>query len=1149
MNKTPTDRLLASRQGKGFALIVALVLMSFVVLLIVSLSSLVKVETQLSTTRSEYSRAQNNALLGLYSAMGELQKMAGPDQRVTGTAELVDGMSEPLHAHWTGVWDVSGRDPHAAFVAPSQEGWLVSGKDAAGDPITPGGTVEDPIIMLGAASVDNPDDQVQVGRVGIDAFGTGDVSGHYAYWVSDEGVKAKVNLKDPHRDAPSGDNTQKRYSLMSAQRFGIESISTEAASDTQNTFGDAIDPLSSSTSEDLTRLSTLSQMSIIDGSLDDALQHRYHDLTTYSWGLLTNTASGGLKKDLSLAFEMDISDFNSNAVFAGYESIRNLSGVQVNYLFKFDDYNAPLPAAANPMTRGPTWHLLRSYYRLYKSDDVDRLQSYKLGNPGGVQASGGGYKIEARPHFPVLPASDSLQDAYFYTGSDPEVRSQYTTGSGVDRDLARETDMPINPIVLREQYFMNLLVVEDSPADPATGTPGSYRLELRVSPVITLWNPYNVQLEFESMEVKLIDTQISAKIDADSRQIDVDNLLNKKSIVLTLTANGGGATTLDPGEMVMYAMTSTQNFANNTVTSACQPYSGTSASLPGILFPSLDNGSDLVVPGSSEVDITITADSHVQSVISLGRTIGGTSRLRELHGGWLDIEGNGRWESELPISTLLAAGATSQSFSFAVLDLYLKPMYDDNPVQFLTHYNPRATMFRRSTGIAGKAPLGEDTANPGNWGFQATMLSSSNNTALPSSGHWGDSFETGASRVVLYEIPTLPLQSLAQLQHVNNVTHYAQSPAYVIGNSYASPFIGPTALSRTISASDVNGTKYYTQIDWSYLSNEALWDEYFFSTLAPRQDLGLDDSNWSGIVNGFADGTYELSNSRIKLITGVDADDFASTVLTDPAGNTIAPDAYAQVAGSLYVDGAFNVNSTSVEAWKALLSATNGVDVSHLNTSGSSIQTSTTSAGDSPFTRLGLPADGEGADWAGYRELNEREIQDLAEAIVEQVKMRGPFVSLSDFVNRRLSNDSDDTGRMGALQAAIEDAGLNSGFSTTVNSSDLSQSNLTYTDHAMGPIASGATGYLRQSDLLQTIAPALSARSDTFVIRAYGDSVSPLTGETVTAWCEAVVQRVPEYVNSGNTVDADTASLNPTNAQYGRRFEIVAFRWLTDDQI
>ena len=65
----------------------------------------------------------------------------------------------------------------------------------------------------------------------------------------------------------------------------------------------------------------------------------------------------------------------------------------------------------------------------------------------------------------------------------------------------------------------------------------------------------------------------------------------------------------------------------------------------------------------------------------------------------------------------------------------------------------------------------------------------------------------------------------------------------------------------------------------------------------------------------------------------------------------------------------------------------------------------------------------DSAYWDGFRRLTDDQLTTLAEKIVEQVRLRGPFLSVGDFVNRRL--DVGEKGRSGALQAAIDKAGLN----------------------------------------------------------------------------------------------------------------------------
>ncbi|MFP6865619.1 MAG: hypothetical protein VCA35_06720 [Roseibacillus sp.] len=67
--------------------------------------------------------------------------------------------------------------------------------------------------------------------------------------------------------------------------------------------------------------------------------------------------------------------------------------------------------------------------------------------------------------------------------------------------------------------------------------------------------------------------------------------------------------------------------------------------------------------------------------------------------------------------------------------------------------------------------------------------------------------------------------------------------------------------------------------------------------------------------------------------------------------------------------------------------------------------------------------------WSGYRRLDHDDITRLATAIVEQVKLRGPFQSVTEFVNRRVEDS--EFGLQGALQAAITMSGINQDFRST----------------------------------------------------------------------------------------------------------------------
>ncbi len=1148
-------QILHNGTKQGFALVVALTLMAFILLLLLSMVALTRVESQTSQIYKDLSVARNNALLGMQVALGELQKMAGPDQRITTTADILPTLSEPKHRYWTAVWDASGQMPHAPYVSPGRLGWLVSGVDAQGDALQPDANIENPVTLLGSNSVVDPDDEVVVGKVGIPGASGAD-AGHYAYWVSDEGVKAKINMSDPHREAAVGNGLEARYSLMSSQRNGVERVTLSAGG--TKTFGDVLSPFGSSVSQSMEQVGYLDEFGLLNGDSDLVAlsRHRRHDLTAVGTGVLANVRDGGLRKDLSLAFEMDLADFNSDPLFAGGgETIPALSEHTVNYLFHMTEFDGSGPTISDPALRGPTWHLLRNYYRLYKTNDPDRNQSYKMGSPLGVEADGSGYRISARPSFPqtrlsfIASRPHSIAEAYYRTGDDMIVNSEST--------VPRATDMAITPVLLRVQAVMGVQAVEMTAADVSDpADEGKYRIQVQINPIITIWNPYNVALEFETLRVRWRDFNLGFQVETPTETYEAPFSRlrgagsDKTVIQMDLKSSGSGApTVLDPGGVRVYSLQNVMPVVageEHILLGECYPNTGNLESQMlsnGFLFTSIimDGGSpeELLVDPGTELAFSIGAETSLIMDSRLLRNLsaGEDDKMVQLGRLWMpSSEKHFRWPSSgtNPVE-LIRNTLPPEIHPLGMVDTRLKAADADEPVQFLAHYNPRAAGFVRSTGRPG-VNSGDDPMIPGNWYFSAKPITNWSGTEVSNVngnlGSWGDNYESGTSALVMFEIPTLPLQSLAAFQHINNWTAYTQTPAYAVGNSLASPFIPKAQVTHTL----VDGSNAYTQADWSYLSNEALWDEYYFSTLTPRMDLGEDDLE--DLLGTYLDGA-PMPNARMRfdLVGSASGADLAAQLFS---GASVAPDAPARITESLMLEGAFNVNSTSVEAWKVVLSSTNAIDVTYATGTGSS---ATADDQDSPYSRMSLPGGDNNDDWSGFRSLAEAQVDALAEEIVRQVRERGPFVSLADFVNRRLVDDA--TGRNGALQTAIDATSINDSIiSADANPSTGSS---VYQAHSSGPIEAGASGYLRQSDLLMTLGPVLSARSDAFTIRAYGDSVDPIGGDTVRAWCEVVVQRKNEFIDPSVAPSAET--VNGLNAQFGRRFEILSFRWLDPEQI
>ncbi|MDP7107572.1 MAG: hypothetical protein QGH41_10865, partial [Roseibacillus sp.] len=98
-------------------------------------------------------------------------------------------------------------------------------------------------------------------------------------------------------------------------------------------------------------------------------------------------------------------------------------------------------------------------------------------------------------------------------------------------------------------------------------------------------------------------------------------------------------------------------------------------------------------------------------------------------------------------------------------------------------------------------------------------------------------------------------------------------------------------------------------------------------------------------------------------------------------------------------------------------------------------------------------------------------------------------------------------------------------------------------------VAWGLPSYLTQGDIVQSIGSALRPRSDSFLVRAYGESVNAQGKVQARAWCEAIVQRTPEPINSDSSGLNPVAKRGPDEIEFGRRFKLVSFRWLNAEEV
>jgi hypothetical protein len=383
------------------------------------------------------------------------------------------------------------------------------------------------------------------------------------------------------------------------------------------------------------------------------------------------------------------------------------------------------------------------------------------------------------------------------------------------------------------------------------------------------------------------------------------------------------------------------------------------------------------------------------------------------------------------------------------------------------------------------------------------------------------------------------MQSIAQMRHANAASlGAAPHVTYSVGESRAHPAMPNSTVKYVPDPTRI-------MLDHSWLANDQLWDRYWFSTLATLQGhsyTGSSAKSLSEHAEAFFKGERQLPNPRNLpyLTSGKAAEDIATDAVGQRGANT---------AAYILTKGGFNVNSVSKPAWISVLTA---LSESEVPLASGSLEAS---GDDVPMLRVRRPAGGlkEGREaknqlWTGYRKLTPVEIETLAGEIVTEVRERGPFLSMSEFVNRRLNGG--DLAQKGALQAAIDRSGVNGIMltnATAISQADVGAFGWKNPAAITGNTGAASPGEISQGDVLSAIGSFVTVRSDTFRIRAFGDARDKDGKVLARAWCEATVQRLPEYLDPAEKPEAVAAT--NANKTFGRRFSVVAFRWLHQDEV
>lgn len=1086
------------RHRPAFALVTALLMMIMLSILATGLLSLSAVTLRESTAATATREARSNARLALQLAVAQLQENAGVDTAITagagaGTAQL------------TGVWHPL---PPVDVAAPDYDKdarfrtWLVSTPrpDDARDPALPLRSKGENVPMLGRGTLGEDarvDDEVAVPTMPLPP-GPGGRSGAMAWWTSDESTKARVDLRS---EGGNPDLSGKIGRQLAPARPASGAVAMFA--------GIAPDDLR------LDQGVTRDSIGLLAAGGPHAIRSHWHDITTASVGLLTDVREGGLKSDLSLLFEQprlpaDFKQQHGEFLYThhyGHPRATNNSWLRNNFA-----------------TGGPRWEYLHDYYRLYREmrfrDGVPTIRHrYNFGT-GDL----GGYR------------------------------------QGVIQYQKRQTVMPV---FAKLQFVMSAMTVQHRPPG---GRP-ERRLVLITEPVVTLWNPYNIRLEVRDLRLRpyAMPWQFDITHNGSSRTAHHLDILPYHSLWLNFPKR----IELEPGETRVYS-----NNAPAPLDVSWTSNTGAQIELTEGWAGSggyFDSSKGFAGSGHVTIEMAVADDAHYEQS---GGWAG--SRLCMLY--WSTYAEGGRtdwgmetWFEVPRISRnglLRVDGAPNTGLTFENLaankteicsfNISMKTTADRRwPNRSWIHGNPcdannNMIVYQRNSGgeieplelaqnrmaigvsYAGDIDLIQIEVPPSNAGFIA-----SGNTA-------GD----GVSHAVHQELPIAPIQSLAQFQHANLIsTGFAPFQSKALGNSLAHPMLRPDR-SREPAYKTQNNTE---ECDHSFLLNDRLFDRWFLSTLvardAPIHRISGGAVPLDRVFADFAAGSRPLANPRIAPREGLPPD--------DPAPVRGA-EAWRHIAKALEVRGPFNVNSTSETAWKMMIASAAGNEVAHLERGGAVFRATTSRPEGVPVGRFAMPVDGalessrdpRQAAWLGFRELDDAQLDALARAMVREVEKRGPFLSLSEFVNRRL--DTGELGLMGALQAAIEATDINDRFKTPsqmVRESDIAGIPYDNPAAALGSKATGAPGYLMQADVLTQLAPVMTVRGDTFLIRAYGDARDASGRVIARAWCEALVQRRIDFLDPADPPEAPTARLSPTNRRFGRSFDVISFRWLSADTI
>lgn len=1158
----------------GFALVITLSLMVLLAILAVGMLSLSSLALRTSSRSEAQSAARANARMALMLAIGELQKHTGPDTRVTAPSSIIDENSAPLAGAWKS-WEGSDHESTGRPVVPGYAskrkaeadgagrflGWLVSGAGAGAEPTSPskfasksasGSSI--PLMSTGTLAEDD-DRQVHVVPQSLGEKAT------YAWWVSGENQKA--HLPQPYKPADntpaSWSDIARSHSVADPKPFGLNALLDD-----------------SSKLPKVVSLASADFIAPADATKEPRRQ--FHDLSVSSIGLLTNTATGGWRKDLSLVTEnWDTLNASQLPFFRISPSGGDTTSVE-----------KPTPEA--PFSKQSIFYPWSEYP---DTTTVDVIYSHgAVGSWHNLKDFATAYKrISAG-------AGGSFSTPFTWS------RLTGTTGNPQKFDYLHK--IKTTPIIARVHWVFSHGTTRDTKGT-ATQADDTFNARLLMTPVVTMWNPYNVSITSPANLQISLGRALPCAFRYYNKDgvADVNYRRTHRGKWPTYPA-GGDEESQIPGHYppfstvdgITYRLTDSYTFApgeTRVYSPAAAGAFGTTLNLnpgyrPGTGHFVGNVATDLDPTTPLKVDLKFDNRFKEGTATVVGVYLDmfppppasvGAGHMQVYRMFYTQATANAYWPP-VPAADLSQPSAESVENSWQP---FMSMVYGSRvsgettncpPGKGFIQTNPMSSFERSRFGSYAGNDHPVNASNDysyfkhtGNDGKLPNASNDGRNRGYIISGF---SAADGLSRVVLGHLPLRPMASLGELQHWDLRFQNGAPPhqIYIIGNSDASPLIAANSVYNFNPGPSVNDATNLRHDD-SYCANHLLFDDWFFSSVAPEPaTFGqvVATSQRERYRNFLMDhGAKPLVNRSYRPIpedqglTDAIADERADDILD-------STDGWQRIASRLEVDGMFNVNSTSVKAWRALLGHARNQRIPYLADAGVALSGNT----DHAFSRATVAGDAKAGDpgisgaqpwsseYTGYRVFGDDLLDKLAGRIVEQVRLRGPFLSLSEFVNRQLGTD-EELAVAGAIQVALNrmaaDAAGQSPFKELSNPALARPTSADppgaeaykFRKAAEGFSTYGMPGWIRQADVLTPLAPILSARDDSFTIRAYGDSRDKTGAVIAKAWCEATVRRTRDFVDPADPADSIDTPVSAVNIAFGRRYEIIAFRWLSPDEV